>query len=184
MRLIHLLYIDLHLPKGLILDAFAKCIRPQVILLDNSFESLLRTTEIKKYIESGSIVPSHLIEQLIEQNIDPTSTQDILILGYPRLVHRLESFEHFARAKELSISRCWYFKHADFDLFIKNKKKAWIAKHGDSTTDHWVTVNKTIEEVELLKSRKKHLWIEVELTSENYNLPAYVEQEILKNIGS
>lgn len=189
MRLIHLLYIDLHLPKGLILDAFVNCVRSHGIVLENSLQNQLRidsplTTEIKKHIESGSIVPSHLIEQIVEQHIDPTSTQDTVIIGYPKSIQQLESFEKFARAKALRISRCWHFKHADFDLFVEKAKRAWHAKHGDDTLDHWASINRTTKEVESLKSTNKYLWAVVELTYENFNRAAYIEGEIVKNINA
>lgn len=190
MRLIHILYYNPELPRGLILKAFTSCLGPQTILLDELFRNQLRvdsplTAEIKKHFGKGSIVPNHLTEQLIIQAINPASTQDILIVNYPRSVQQFESFESFAHANGLTIFKCWYFMHADFELFMKNQGSKWKNTFGEEITGKWVEAQETnVNQVESLKRFTQYPWACVSLTHETFKELDYIKGEILKNMRS
>lgn len=173
------------------MNLLSKCLGLRTVSLNYLVREQLKidsglTKEIRKYLDSGDIIPKHLTEQLISSEIMKKSDGDVLISEYPRTVEQFESMEKFLSKLMIKVSRIWYFKQADFNQFTLHfyeEHKQWTDKYGDEMKNTWTEKhNKKTAEIRLLKQMtEKCQWIDIDLTYETFRDSVYIENTILKN---
>lgn len=78
--------------------------------------------KVKKYLDSGELIPDHLITEVIEQKIKEVK-KDFQLIRYPRTKQQYQLLEQLFANNNIEIECIWFLKLRDIEQMISYKKE-------------------------------------------------------------
>jgi adenylate kinase family enzyme len=113
--------------------------------LRNQSESEL-AKNINKYLQSGELVPSELITQLIKEKLNGIKN-GLLITGYPRTNEQFNSLTELLTESGIKISRLWILELQNIDKLISERGNESTREQIKEKFNSTIRQNKEISEL-------------------------------------
>jgi adenylate kinase family enzyme len=143
MKKVHLLYVNPLIGQNATTTILQEKYNLERVTMSELFREYLKAggeiaNEVNKFIQSGQLVPTSLVERMITNKVNQISG-DIVLVGYPRTAEQFKSFDKLAETENYHIERLWYIGFSTPESFVAEltkQKNKWLEKYGVEMNDN------------------------------------------------
>lgn len=146
------------------------------------------TKEIKKYLDSGEIIPMFVLEKFLIEKFSELKPKKTLLLGFPKNKQQYELLEKIFNELKIELKNIWYVEQTNpekfkAEYFSQEEQKIWLKKYGEEITEKWESdYLKNKEAIQNIKKTSKSIkWKIIKVELENEKDENFIIEEISDN---